>query len=78
MDVRAGTVISETWEDGQALKDLNAHLVRHLYTSVITVFRANLNLFSNNLAGCCFFLLLENYGAVIIVLLIFVVDKIFS
>ncbi|KAK6926589.1 Protein kinase domain [Dillenia turbinata] len=27
--IRAGTVISETWEDGQALKDLNAHL-RHL------------------------------------------------
>lgn len=24
---RAGTVISETWEDGQALKDVNAHLV---------------------------------------------------
>nr|XP_012464196.1 unnamed protein product [Gossypium raimondii]KJB83643.1 hypothetical protein B456_013G256500 [Gossypium raimondii] len=24
--IRAGTVISETWEDGQALKDLNAHL----------------------------------------------------
>lgn len=24
---RAGTVISETWEDGQALKDINAHLV---------------------------------------------------
>ncbi|KAL6497832.1 hypothetical protein OROHE_026859 [Orobanche hederae] len=24
--VRAGTVISEAWEDGQALKDLNAHL----------------------------------------------------
>ncbi|KAI3519853.1 hypothetical protein L1887_09070 [Cichorium endivia] len=23
---RAGTVISETWEDGQAIKDLNAHL----------------------------------------------------
>ncbi|KAA8550116.1 hypothetical protein F0562_001800 [Nyssa sinensis] len=27
--IRAGTVISETWEDGQAMKDLNAHL-RHL------------------------------------------------
>lgn len=27
--IRAGTVISETWEDGQALKDLNAHL-KHL------------------------------------------------
>lgn len=27
--IRAGTVISETWEDGQTLKDLNAHL-RHL------------------------------------------------
>ncbi|XP_058196217.1 serine/threonine-protein kinase TOUSLED [Rhododendron vialii] len=27
--IRAGTIISETWEDGQALKDLNAHL-RHL------------------------------------------------
>ncbi|GAB4824572.1 hypothetical protein Ancab_007445 [Ancistrocladus abbreviatus] len=24
--IRAGTVISETWEEGQALKDLNAHL----------------------------------------------------
>ncbi|XP_040991866.1 serine/threonine-protein kinase TOUSLED [Juglans microcarpa x Juglans regia] len=24
--IRAGTVISETWEDGQVLKDLNAHL----------------------------------------------------
>ncbi|KAL4325181.1 hypothetical protein GQ457_11G019200 [Hibiscus cannabinus] len=24
--IRAGTIISETWEDGQALKDLNAHL----------------------------------------------------
>ncbi|XP_059659706.1 serine/threonine-protein kinase TOUSLED isoform X2 [Cornus florida] len=27
--IRAGTVISETWEDGQTLKDLSAHL-RHL------------------------------------------------
>ncbi|KAJ9178642.1 hypothetical protein P3X46_010510 [Hevea brasiliensis] len=27
--IRAGTVISETWEDGQVLKDLNTHL-RHL------------------------------------------------
>lgn len=27
--IRAGTILSETWEDGQALKDLNAHL-RHL------------------------------------------------
>ncbi|OAY37470.1 serine/threonine-protein kinase TOUSLED isoform X2 [Manihot esculenta] len=27
--IRAGTVISETWEDGQVLKDLNNHL-RHL------------------------------------------------
>ncbi|KAK9280371.1 hypothetical protein L1049_014060 [Liquidambar formosana] len=27
--IRAGTVISEIWEDGQTLKDLNAHL-RHL------------------------------------------------
>ncbi|KAM7528465.1 hypothetical protein LguiB_031875 [Lonicera macranthoides] len=27
--IRAGTVISETWEDGQALKDVNGHL-RHL------------------------------------------------
>ncbi|KAJ8446167.1 hypothetical protein Cgig2_015938 [Carnegiea gigantea] len=26
LDDRAGTVISETWEDGQALKDINAHL----------------------------------------------------
>ncbi|RHN38427.1 putative non-specific serine/threonine protein kinase [Medicago truncatula] len=25
--IRAGTVLSETWEDGQALKDLNAQLV---------------------------------------------------
>lgn len=25
--IRAGTVILETWEDGQALKDLNAQLV---------------------------------------------------
>lgn len=24
---RAGTIISETWEDGQVLKDLNAYLV---------------------------------------------------
>lgn len=28
MNFRAGTVLSETWEDGQALKDLNAQLVR--------------------------------------------------
>ncbi|CAL5425591.1 unnamed protein product [Camellia sinensis] len=27
--IRAGTIISETWEDGQALKDLNSHL-KHL------------------------------------------------
>jgi hypothetical protein len=27
MNFRAGTIISETWEDGQALKDLNAQLV---------------------------------------------------
>lgn len=27
MNRRAGTVISETWEDGQAIKDLNVHLV---------------------------------------------------
>ncbi|XP_010247147.1 PREDICTED: serine/threonine-protein kinase TOUSLED isoform X2 [Nelumbo nucifera] len=27
--IRAGTIISETWEDGQVLKDLNAHL-KHL------------------------------------------------
>ncbi|XP_026425113.1 serine/threonine-protein kinase TOUSLED-like isoform X1 [Papaver somniferum] len=27
--LRAGTIISETWEDGQALKDLNTHL-KHL------------------------------------------------
>ncbi|XP_048233945.1 serine/threonine-protein kinase TOUSLED isoform X2 [Ricinus communis] len=27
--IRAGTIISETWEDGQVLKDLNTHL-RHL------------------------------------------------
>ncbi|RWV96378.1 hypothetical protein GW17_00040916 [Ensete ventricosum] len=26
-DCRAGTIISEGWEDGQALKDLNAHFV---------------------------------------------------
>lgn len=30
--IRAGTVISETWEDGQALKDLNAHLRQLLET----------------------------------------------
>ncbi|XP_023006811.1 serine/threonine-protein kinase TOUSLED-like [Cucurbita maxima] len=30
--IRAGTVISETWEDGQALKDLNAHLKQLLET----------------------------------------------
>ncbi|XP_048139936.1 serine/threonine-protein kinase TOUSLED isoform X5 [Rhodamnia argentea] len=29
---RAGTLISETWEDGQALKDLNAHLKQLLET----------------------------------------------
>ncbi|KAK2999144.1 hypothetical protein RJ639_023592 [Escallonia herrerae] len=28
--MRAGTVISETWEDGQAIKDLNAHLAIHV------------------------------------------------
>ncbi|KAI7743484.1 hypothetical protein M8C21_011247 [Ambrosia artemisiifolia] len=28
--IRAGTVISETWEDGQAIKDLNSHLRRLL------------------------------------------------
>ncbi|XP_071732433.1 serine/threonine-protein kinase TOUSLED-like isoform X1 [Rutidosis leptorrhynchoides] len=28
--IRAGTVISETWEDGQAIKDVNAHLRRLL------------------------------------------------
>ena len=28
--IRAGTIISEAWEDGQALKDLNAQLVRSL------------------------------------------------
>ncbi|KAK9068112.1 hypothetical protein SSX86_012223 [Deinandra increscens subsp. villosa] len=28
--IRAGTVISETWEDGQAIKDLNGHLRRLL------------------------------------------------
>ncbi|XP_052208891.1 serine/threonine-protein kinase TOUSLED isoform X2 [Diospyros lotus] len=27
--IRAGTIITETWEDGQALKDINSHL-RHL------------------------------------------------
>ncbi|CAH2049473.1 unnamed protein product [Thlaspi arvense] len=27
--IRAGTIISETWEDGQTLKDINSHL-RHL------------------------------------------------
>ncbi|GFP89466.1 serine/threonine-protein kinase tousled [Phtheirospermum japonicum] len=35
--IRAGTVISEAWEDGQALKDLNAHLafdmVEHRYVA---------------------------------------------
>ncbi|KAM6595730.1 serine/threonine-protein kinase TOUSLED isoform X2 [Cannabis sativa] len=30
--IRAGTIISETWEDGQALKDLNAHLRQLLET----------------------------------------------
>ncbi|XP_050367376.1 serine/threonine-protein kinase TOUSLED isoform X2 [Argentina anserina] len=30
--IRAGTVISETWEDGPALKDLNAHLKQLLET----------------------------------------------
>ncbi|GAV59098.1 Pkinase domain-containing protein [Cephalotus follicularis] len=30
--IRAGTVISETWEDGQILKDLNAHLRQLLET----------------------------------------------
>ncbi|XP_004295135.1 PREDICTED: serine/threonine-protein kinase TOUSLED-like [Fragaria vesca subsp. vesca] len=30
--IRAGTVISETWEDGQALKDVNAHLKQLLET----------------------------------------------
>ncbi|GMN46970.1 hypothetical protein TIFTF001_016139 [Ficus carica] len=30
--IRAGTVISETWEDGQALKDLNTHLRQLLET----------------------------------------------
>ncbi|XP_044505788.1 serine/threonine-protein kinase TOUSLED-like isoform X2 [Mangifera indica] len=30
--IRAGTIISETWEDGQASKDLNAHLRQLLKT----------------------------------------------
>ncbi|ONK81894.1 uncharacterized protein A4U43_C01F33950 [Asparagus officinalis] len=30
--IRAGTVISETWEDGQTLKDINAHLKSLLET----------------------------------------------
>ncbi|XP_044483463.1 serine/threonine-protein kinase TOUSLED-like isoform X2 [Mangifera indica] len=30
--IRAGTIISETWEDGQALKDLNVHLRQLLET----------------------------------------------
>ncbi|XP_048324196.1 serine/threonine-protein kinase TOUSLED isoform X1 [Ziziphus jujuba] len=30
--IRAGTVISETWEDGQTLKDINAHLKQLLET----------------------------------------------
>ncbi|ONM09272.1 Tousled-like kinase 1 [Zea mays] len=30
--MRAGTIISETWEDGQAIKDLNAHLKSLLET----------------------------------------------
>ncbi|KAJ8750344.1 hypothetical protein K2173_014259 [Erythroxylum novogranatense] len=30
--IRAGTVISETWEDGQVLKDLNSHLRQLLET----------------------------------------------
>ncbi|RDX67917.1 Serine/threonine-protein kinase TOUSLED, partial [Mucuna pruriens] len=32
MNCRAGTVISETWEDGQALKDLNAQLKQLIET----------------------------------------------
>ncbi|MBA0548557.1 hypothetical protein Golob_019649, partial [Gossypium lobatum] len=36
--IRAGTLISETWEDGQALKDLNAHL-RQLLEAKETVER---------------------------------------
>lgn len=35
---RAGTVISETWEDGQALKDLNAHLVCSCQTLILFFF----------------------------------------
>jgi len=30
--MRAGTIISETWEDGQAIKDLNSHLKSLLET----------------------------------------------
>ncbi|OVA00864.1 Protein kinase domain [Macleaya cordata] len=36
--IRAGTIISETWEDGQQLKDLNAHL-RHLLETKETIER---------------------------------------
>lgn len=31
VNCRAGTIISEAWEDGQALKDLNAQLVRSVF-----------------------------------------------
>ena len=37
--LRAGTVISETWEDGQAIKDLNSHLVS--FCSTIDLFISN-------------------------------------
>ncbi|KAD1274143.1 hypothetical protein E3N88_43074 [Mikania micrantha] len=32
--IRAGTVISEAWEDGQAIKDVNAHLVSSIGSSI--------------------------------------------
>jgi hypothetical protein len=38
VDCRAGTVISETWEDGQVLKDLNAHLVCSFYIYIYIYF----------------------------------------
>lgn len=38
MNFRAGTVLSETWEDGQALKDLNAQLVCLIFFLPLCVF----------------------------------------
>ena len=37
MNRRAGTVISETWEDGQALKDINAQLVSLVFFCSLVV-----------------------------------------